>query len=208
MKADLYNQKHEKVGTVELADRVFGVRWNPALVHQAFVTESANARAPVAHTKDRGDVRGGGKKPWQQKHTGRARHGSIRSPLWRGGGATFGPRNERIYKKKINKKMKQGALYSLLSKKFKDERVKIIDSLTFAEPKTKTAVSVLKHFFRGKPNALLVTPRDAENTIRAARNIPHVSVSPAAGLNITKCLTHDLILFDQKAVEELIHKTT
>src|SRR5438105_1748720 len=116
-KTDLYNQENKKVGTVELPDKFFGVKWNPTLVHQALVAEMANARQPLAHAKGRGDVRGGGKKPYMQKHTGRARAGSTRSPIWKGGGVTHGPLKEKVYSKKINTKMKRLALYSILSKK-------------------------------------------------------------------------------------------
>ncbi|MFH0712566.1 MAG: 50S ribosomal protein L4, partial [Candidatus Jorgensenbacteria bacterium] len=117
MKAEVYNKENKKVDTIELSDRVFGAKWNPALVHQVLVSESANRRKPYASTKDRSEVRGGGRKPWAQKGLGRARHGSIRSPIWVGGGVTHGPRPEKDYGKKINKKMKRTAIYSVLSKK-------------------------------------------------------------------------------------------
>ena len=126
MNADVYNLKNEKVGTVELPESVFGVRWSPVLVKQVAEAQSANARDPWAHTKTRGEVRGGGRKPWRQKGTGRARHGSIRSPLWVGGGKAHGPRNERDYSQKVNKKMKRTALFSVLSRKAKDGEMKSI----------------------------------------------------------------------------------
>ena len=128
MKVDVYNKENEKVGTTDLPDTVFSASWNPDLVHQAVVAQQANSRQTVAHTKDRSDVRGGGRKPWRQKGTGRARHGSIRSPLWKGGGVTFGPRTERRFRKSINTKMRRGALFSTLSRKYQDGEVTIIDS--------------------------------------------------------------------------------
>lgn len=204
MNVTVYDQNNKKVGEVKLPARVFGVRWNPTLVHQALVAQRANARAHRAHTKDRSEVRGGGKKPWAQKHTGRSRHGSSRSPIWKGGGATFGPRTERDFSKKINKKMKKLALYSVLSKKLSENNIKIIESLVFSEPKTKHAVAMLKNFFPKKANVLLVPQGGGSATIRAARNIPHVAVRNPESLNIYECLNHEFIFFDKAAIEEMI----
>jgi len=117
MNADVYNLNNEKVGTVELPENVFGAKWSPVLVKQVVDAQRANARDPWAHAKGRGEVRGGGRKPWRQKGTGRARHGSIRSPLWIGGGKAHGPRKERDYSQKVNKKMRRLALFSALSRK-------------------------------------------------------------------------------------------
>lgn len=140
----VYNQKGEKKGNVTLPHGVFDVRWNPDLVHQVAFSMSANQRVPSAHAKDRSEVSGGGRKPWRQKGTGRARHGSRRSPLWVGGGATFGPRNERITNKKINKKMKAQALVSALSAKARDGEVLFLDTLSFDEGKTRSARAALE----------------------------------------------------------------
>ncbi len=203
MNATVYDQNNKKVGEIKIPARVFGVRWNPTLVHQALIAQRANSRAHRAHTKDRSEVRGGGKKPWAQKHTGRSRHGSIRSPLWKGGGVTFGPRTERDFSKKINKKMKRLALYSVLSKKFSDNNIKIIESLAFTEPKTKYAVAMLKNFFPKKANVLFVPQDGSSATIRAARNIPHVAVRRPASLNVYECLNHEFIFFDRAAIDEM-----
>ncbi len=129
MKADVYNLNNEVVGSVDLPDTVFGVRYNAALVKQVIDAQLANRRSPWAHTKTRGEVSGGGKKPWRQKGTGRARHGSTRSPIWVGGGVAHGPRNDRDYSQKVNKKMKQAALFAAISRKAKDGEVKVFDTL-------------------------------------------------------------------------------
>ena len=129
MKVSVYNQEGKEVGKVLLPKEIFEVKVNPDLVHQVVVCQMANRRQPIAHTKDRGEVRGGGRKPWSQKGTGRARHGSIRSPLWIGGGVTFGPRKEKIFKKKIPKKMRRKALFMVLSGKAKENLLLVLDKL-------------------------------------------------------------------------------
>src|SRR3989344_2260366 len=137
MKTQIYNLKGESVGEIDLSDKIFNQKWNPDLVHQVLRVQLSNARSPWAHAKNRAEVSGGGKKPYKQKHTGRARHGSIRSPIWKGGGVTFGPRNDRDFSKKINKKMSRIALHSILSRKLIDGELRIIDSLEISQPKTK-----------------------------------------------------------------------
>jgi len=144
IKKSIYNQKAEQVGEIELSDKVFGVKANEALIHQAVVTQMANERQVLAHTKTRSEVRGGGKKPWSQKGTGRARAGSSRSPIWIGGGVTFGPRNDRNFKKKINKKMKQKAIFMVLSDRAENENLVILEKLEINEFKTKTFDRILK----------------------------------------------------------------
>src|SRR3989344_9053627 len=143
MEAKVYNLDGKERGVVTLPESIFGIKWNSALIKQVVDAMQANARTNVAHTKTRGEVRGGGKKPWKQKGTGRARHGSIRSPLWRGGGTTFGPRNEKIFARDINKKMRNKALVTALSRKFKDNEVLFLEELSWNEPKTKTAKNAL-----------------------------------------------------------------
>ncbi len=201
MKTDLVNRENKKVGTVELSDRVFGVKWNPELVRQIVIAQAANIRNPIAHTKDRSEVRGGGKKPWKQKHTGRARHGSSRSPLWSGGGITFGPRNTRDYTQKINKKMRQHALRSVLSKKFTDKEIIVIDALTIPDHKTKNMVAILKHFFKPNESALIISAHGNKNIFIAGRNIKKVSVSEPTTLNLYDCLTHKYVMVEQAALE-------
>jgi len=141
----IYNQKAEAVGEMKLSDKVFAVKASQALVHQAMVTQMANQRQVLAHTKDRSEVRGGGKKPWRQKGTGRARAGSIRSPIWKGGGVTFGPTKDRNFSKKINKKMRQKAMLMVLSDRVINNNLVILDKLEMEEYKTKKFDEMLKN---------------------------------------------------------------
>lgn len=141
--AKVYNQKGKEAGDIALPESIFGLKWNADLVHQVVVSMMSTARENVAHTKDRGEVSGGGKKPWKQKGTGRARHGSSRSPIWVGGGVAHGPRNDKNYDRKVNRKMKTKAIFTILSKKFKEGEVLFIDSLKLDNPKTKDAKEIL-----------------------------------------------------------------
>ena len=143
METIIYNQKGKEAGKISLPESVFGLKWNADLVHQVVVSMDSIARTSVAHTKNRGEVRGGGKKPWQQKGTGRARHGSTRSPIWVGGGVTHGPRNDKNFDRKINKKMKAKALYTILSAKFKTGKILFVDDISMRAIKTKEAKNTL-----------------------------------------------------------------
>ena len=150
MLISLYNQKGETIGKVKLNPEVFGVKVKSSVVHQVVEAMLANAREAWAHTKTKGEVRGGGRKPWKQKGTGRARHGSIRSPLWVGGGVTFGPRNERNYKKKINKKMKTKDLFMCLSDKVASSQLIVLEDVSLEAPKTKYFAEIIKNLFRNQ----------------------------------------------------------
>ncbi len=143
MESTIYNQSGKAAGKVTLPESVFGVKWNADLVHQVVTSMMSSARTPVAHAKNRGEVSGGGKKPWKQKGTGRARHGSTRSPIWVGGGVTHGPRNDKNYDRKVNKKMKAKALYAILSAKWKKGQIIFVDEFSFKTPKTKDAAGIL-----------------------------------------------------------------
>ena len=145
MKYQVYNSKAEKVSEVELNPAIFELAINPGLVHQAAQAQLANRRKVLAHTKDRSEVRGGGRKPWRQKGTGRARHGSIRSPLWKGGGVTFGPTKDRNFSKKINKKMKRKALFMCLTDRAKDQNLILLDKFEIKDNKTKEFVALVKN---------------------------------------------------------------
>ena len=201
MKTKLYNQEAKTIGEIDLPDEIFAVKWKPALVHQVLVAQQTNRRQPLAHAKGRGEVRGGGRKPWRQKGTGRARHGSIRSPLWRGGGVTFGPTKERVFVKKINKKAKRTALFSVLAKKFKDEEIKVVDEIKIKEAKTKLAAKILRNFFPQKRNAgLVVLPQSQPDLIRAVRNLSFAQIATVNSLDVEKLLKHKNVLFFQKAI--------
>jgi len=207
-----YNIKGEKVGMSKLPPAIFDVEMNTDLVHQAAVTQMANRRQIVAHTKDRSKVRGGGIKPWRQKGTGRARHGSIRSPLWVGGGVTFGPNAERVFKKKINKKMKRKALFMVLTSKVKDNELILLDKLEIKEPKTKIMVEAFKNLFKDdiknkkQAGVLAVIPKKDENIIRAIRNIPRTKIIRADSLNVLDLLSFKYLLMPKEAIK-VIEKT-
>ncbi len=203
MLADLYNLENSKVGTVDLPETVFGMAWKPSLVKQVLVAQMANRRLPWAHAKDRSEVSGGGKKPWRQKGTGRARHGSIRSPLWVGGGKAHGPRNERDYTQKVNKKMRRTAILSILSRKWKGGEVTLVDNLALAEGKTKVLAKNLAKFAPDAKNrfdALLVPDAGTGTIYRAARNLPKVKALSPEALNVYDLMNYKQILMDQKAV--------
>ncbi len=204
MEIAVYNGKHEKTGTMNVPADIFGAKWNPTLVHQAELTELANKRTRVAHTKDRSEVRGGGKKPWRQKHTGRARHGSSRSPIWIGGGVTFGPRNEKNFSMKMNKKMKRAALSSLLSRKLKGDFVKVVDALELEAPKTKYVAAFFASFFKQHPTVLFIPSVKNRYARLSARNIPEAKIASPNALNVYDCLTQKYVLFERQALEEFI----
>ncbi len=159
LEGKIWSATGESAGTIALPAEIFGVQWNADLVHQVYTGMRANARPVVAHTKFRGEVSGGGKKPWKQKGTGRARHGSNRSPIWRTGGVTHGPRAERDFSVKINKKMRVAALMAVLSKKFKDNEIIFVDKLSFAEPKTRDAKAMMVAVAAASGASTLATKR-------------------------------------------------
>ncbi|MBI2013787.1 MAG: 50S ribosomal protein L4 [Candidatus Colwellbacteria bacterium] len=202
MVADLYNIKAEKVGTVDLPDRIFARKWAPSLVHQALTTQVANARERIAESRGRGEVRGGGRKPWQQKGTGRARHGSIRSPIWKGGGVSHGPKAERNYAKKINKKMAQAALFSTLSKRMESGEIKIIDKIAIGSPKTRELSNILKNFYKNTIGSTLIVPEQKDKNIYvSSRNLPKIKALDAKSLNIYDLLKYKTILIAKNAIE-------
>ncbi|MEX0931538.1 MAG: 50S ribosomal protein L4 [Candidatus Paceibacterota bacterium] len=192
MEAKIYNQSGKSTGSITLPESVFGVAWNSDMVHQVVTTMQANARTPVAHTHDRSEQRGGGKKPWKQKGTGNARHGSRRSPIWRGGGVTFGPRNDKKYGGSIPHAMKVKALYSVLSKKFADNEIIFVDSLSFAEPKTKDAKGVLQDLAKvtgnglveKKTNSAYIALTEADkNVAKSFSNMGNITVDEVRNIN-------------------------
>lgn len=200
---DIVNKEGKKVGAVTLPASVFGLSENNALVHQVFIVKSGNARGNYAHTKTRADVRGGGKKPWQQKGTGRARHGSSRSPIWVGGGVTFGPRSDRNFKRTISTSMNRKAIATVLSSKVREGMLTVVDSLSFAAPKTKEANALLGVL--GTKGSVLVvgTVRD-ENFGMSFRNIEKVTPRSLNRINIVELLKHAHCVISQDALQSLI----
>jgi len=202
LKTKIYNQEGKESGEMELLEMVFGVELNDDLVHQVVVAQMANARQVLADTKDKGEVRGGGKKPWKQKGTGRARHGSSRSPIWKGGGVTFGPTTDRNFSKKINKKMKTKALFMVLSGKLKDEEIIVVDNLKI----NKTSTKEMKNIFKGLPiqgKVLLSLDKSDENILNSVKNIPKVSVLASDSLNVVDLLKNKFLVIDKKGIEKI-----
>ncbi len=204
MKAPVYNKSGKEAGEVTLPEAVFAARWNADLVHQVVTAMQANARPTVAKVKGRGEVRGGGRKPWKQKGTGRARHGSSRSPIWRGGGITHGPLSERTYAQKINRTMRAKALYTALSKKHKDGQVLFIDALSFAAPKAKEAKTIMLALAKVKGfaglskrshAALIAIPGNDTNTKKSFHNFGNVLVEEVRNLNPVDVLGYKHVIF-------------
>ena len=198
-KVKLYNIAGQETGEIELNDSVFGVDYNEAVIHQAVVRQMANERLGTHATKTRGLVRGGGKKPWKQKGTGRARVGSIRSPLWVGGGTVFGP-TPRSHAKDMPRKARQLAVKSALSEKLRENELIVIDAIDFEAPKTKNLVKMLADL-HSEGKALIVD--GARNTVLSARNIPGVKAYAPSGLNIYDIVNTDKRFLTQEAVKKI-----
>ena len=207
METQIYNQKGKSVGKLTVPETVFGLSWNGDLVHQVVTAMQANARTPVAHTKTRGEVRGGGKKPWRQKGTGRARHGSSRSPIWKGGGITHGPRNEKDYSQKINKKMRTKALYTVLSEKLRRGQLLFIEEVALKNIKTKDASTILsdiskvagfeKMFGTKKKNVYMTIPAKSEVIKKSFANLPNIEVDEVRNINPVDLLSHKFVVITQ-----------
>ncbi len=206
LEAPVYSAAGKEVSKIALPEALFAAKWRADLVHQVVTGMQANARQNRAHTKDRSEVSGGGKKPWKQKGTGQARHGSTRSPIWRHGGITFGPRNERDYSEKINKKMRAQALASVLSKKLADGEVLFVESFGLAKPSTAGAKQFTLALAKGsgasalatkKANAALVALSSYEaNAIKSFRNLGHVKTEEARNLNPVDVMTHKYLIIE------------
>lgn len=211
VKTNIYNQNGEIVSEISLSDKVFALKLNQDLIHQAMVTQNANERQVLAHTKTKGEVSGGGKKPWKQKGTGRARAGSSRSPIWIGGGVTFGPRKERNFSKKINKKMKQKALSMVLSDKLNNNNLAIIDKVEINDFKTKTFNSFIKkieNIFssekdnkKNKRSILFINDNKDEKTLRSARNLVGLSIINLENTNIIDLLKYKNLIITESAIK-------
>ncbi|MBE0068823.1 50S ribosomal protein L4 [Thermoanaerobacterium thermosaccharolyticum] len=199
-KVTVYNINGEQIGEMELSDNVFGVEVNVPVMHEAVLNYLANQRQGTHSTKRRGEVRGGGIKPWRQKGTGRARQGSIRAPQWIKGGVVFGPK-PRDYSYNIPKKVKRLALKSALSSKVRDNEIIVIDDINIDEPKTKKVVDMLKKF--NVKNALIVIPEGKENVVLSSRNIPNVKAVYANSLNTYDVLKYDRFIITKDAINKV-----
>lgn len=200
-KVTLFNQTGSQVGEIELAEAVFGIEPNEAVLFDAVIMQRASLRQGTHKVKNRSEVRGGGRKPWRQKGTGRARQGSIRSPQWRGGGIVFGP-TPRSYTYKLNKKVRRLAIKSALSTKVLENNVIVLEDLVLNAPKTKDMVAVLKGLAIEK-KALIVTADANEAVELSARNIPGLTVVTANGVNVLDVLGHEKLVLTKAAVEKV-----
>ncbi|MEK5036628.1 50S ribosomal protein L4 [Sporosarcina sp. FSL K6-3457] len=200
-KVSVLNQTGSSVGDIELNDAIFGIEPNEAVLFEALVQQRASLRQGNHKVKTRAEVAGGGRKPWRQKGTGRARQGSIRSPQWRGGGIVFGP-NPRSYSYKLPKKVRRLALLSALSTKVREEDIIVLDGLTFDAPKTKEFVKVLAALSIDK-KALIVTADLDETVALSARNIPGISVVTASGINVLDLIGHNKLVMTKAAVQKV-----
>lgn len=203
LKLPVYNLEGTETSKVDLKDPAFSVEFNPALVRQVMVSLQNNQRIAKAHTKTRGEVKGGGKKPWKQKGTGRARAGSIRSPLWVGGGVTFGPRSNRNYTTKINKKVGKLALAMTFSQKSVDQEVKLVEDWKLEPAKTKILVGMLDKLGVYGHSALLLCAEKNDSLSRAAHNIPKVKVKLISGLNTLDLLNNKFVVAEKGAIKVL-----
>ncbi len=197
---EVYDANSQKVGEIELSEQVFGAEIKPYLLHEVVVWQLAGRRQGNACTKSRHEVRGGGKKPWRQKGTGRARSGSRRSPLWRGGGAIFGPK-PRDYAYTVPKKVKKAALRVALSDKLKEQKLTVMRGFDLGEIKTKAFVEVLRRF--ASDDALIITAGVDETLEKSSRNVPKVKVLRAEGLNVYDILRHDRLFLMEPAVARI-----
>jgi len=206
MEAKIYNQKGAEAGKIVLPEKIFGAKWRSDLVHQVVQSMRSNKRSGTADTKGRGEVRGGGKKPWKQKGTGRARHGSSRSPIWVGGGMTHGPLAEKNYKRKISKTMRAQALFSVLSRKLKDGEILFVDSLSMPGIKTKDAVKIVQNLAKvsnwknvslsKKPRILTALSERNKKTEKSFRNIPQLEISFLKNMNPSDVLDYKYLLIE------------
>lgn len=209
MEATIYNQAGKSAGKISLSESVFGVPWNADLVHEVVRLMNSNSRSNIAHTKTRGEVRGGGKKPWKQKGTGRSRHGSTRSPIWVGGGIAHGPRNTTNYDRKINKKAKTKALLSILSKKYKEGEVLFVDTISLDKPKSKDAKEIMvslskikgyeKLATKKQNTAIIALDKKAVSVEKSFNNFGNISVEEFRNINPVSILNHTFIIITNPA---------
>jgi large subunit ribosomal protein L4 len=204
METTIYNTQGKSAGKIKLPESVFGLPWNADLVHEVVRLMNSNARSAVANVKTRGEVRGGGKKPWRQKGTGRARHGSTRSPIWVGGGIAHGPRADKNFDRKINKKARIKALYTILSKKLKEGEILFVDSISLAKPKTAEAQGIIsslsgikgyeKLVTKKVNTAIIAVEKKTDAVAKSFRNIGNVSLEEFRNVNPVSVLNHTFLI--------------
>ena len=199
MKCKVYNLGGEITGEMDLSAAVFEVEKNADLLHQVIVSLQSNRRRAIAHTKTRAEVRGGGRKPWKQKGTGRARAGSLRSPIFKGGGVIFGPRSNRNFSKKINRKMKQKAFLIALSSKVKDSEMRIVENFDIAHAKTKVLVEFIAKIGGTGKSVLFVSPQQNANLKRSLANIDRAKFLMAGGISSLDLLNNKFLILDKEA---------
>ncbi len=199
----LYKKDGKEAGNIELPDALFAIPAKKSLIHEVIVAQDANSRVRLANTKDRSQVRGGGKKPWKQKGTGRARHGSRRSPIWIGGGVTFGPTILRNFEKKVNKKVRRKAIAMLLSDKVRNEKLIVVEDFTFDVPKT-SIISRMRNALPGNDKtALIVTTKQDEAIIRGAKNLPKTQTIAAHSLNARDLAKYSHVIASASAIDTI-----
>lgn len=203
MQVKVYTKAGKENGKLEVSEAVFGVKVKPALVHEVYVAQMNNQRESWASTKTRGDVRGGGKKPWAQKGTGRARHGSSRSPIWVGGGVTMGPKTDRNYKTKINKTTRRIATMMCLTGKVKNDDFFVIDKFDFAEPKTKAFAALLAALPTKKHSFLVLTDGKDAGVLRQTKNLPKVLTVRAEDVSVMDLVKKQVVVASEAAVKRL-----
>ena len=205
MKLEVLDKENKKVSDFEINDDFLAVKVKDDLIHDVMLAYEQNQHTGSSNTLKRGEVRGGGKKPWKQKGTGQARHGSIRSPIWKGGGVTFGPRPDKA-RININKSMKKLALQAVLAGKLRDGEIVVLNEFSVATPKTKEVIMILKNFNLKNSKVLLVADSVNDTLIKSARNIERLTVTRQSTVNIFDLLTHKNVLMTKKALEEIISR--
>ena len=203
MKIDIYNQAGEVTGSATLPKEIFDVKFNADLVHQVMVSLSANKRQTSAHTKTSGEVRGGGKKQWRQKGTGRSRQGSIRSPLWKGGGITHGPRKDRNFEVEIPKKMRRKALFMVLSEKAKNNKLVVLEKIESENGKTKEMAQSLLKLPCKNQATLIAMPDYNKKVLLATRKISKTSIEDARNLNVLQLLNHKYLVITKDSIKTI-----
>lgn len=202
-KVKVYNINGQVVGEQELQASFWHTKEKMGVIHQIITSMEANKRQPLAHTKTRGEVRGGGRKPWKQKGTGRARHGSIRSPIWVGGGVAFGPRKERDYSKKINQKMKRAVLQMLLANKANNDRLVVLDALALVAPKTKMVKEILNKLPSAKKKTFLVLEKSNKAVNRSVANLDYVWSADVGNVNPLDLIRHTYLLTTVEGLKKI-----